>query len=180
MTRESSPRFSRNKTWISQLCFPLVAFVCVRRKASKQDKKENVLITEMARRVRDWGIDKPQNAQNCVWTWGFKYKNPPKCTGGFQNHALRFAWSTIWELRPSSSARTIRPRRWQHTYSTRTQKSTNRCGRWSKRARPKYSPAGRVLASGPRKRSAGCTRSCRRCEVINEHPIQWCRVTPCP
>ena len=24
MTRESSPRFSRNKTWISQLCFPLV------------------------------------------------------------------------------------------------------------------------------------------------------------
>ena len=60
----------------------------VRRKASKQDKKENVLITEMARRVRDWGIDKPQNAQNCVWTWGFKYKNPPKCAAGFQNHAL--------------------------------------------------------------------------------------------
>jgi len=24
MTRQSSPRFSRNKTWISQLCFPLV------------------------------------------------------------------------------------------------------------------------------------------------------------
>ena len=60
----------------------------VRRKASKQDKKENVLITEMARRVRNWGIAKPQNAQNCVWTWGFKYKNPPKCAGGFQNHAL--------------------------------------------------------------------------------------------
>jgi len=60
----------------------------VRRKASKQDKKENVSIKTMARRVRDWGITKPQNAQNCVWTWGFKYKNPPKCTGGFQNHAL--------------------------------------------------------------------------------------------
>ena len=60
----------------------------VRRKTSKQDKKENVLITEMTRRVRDWGIDKPQNAQNCVWTWGFKYKNPPKCAAGFQNHAL--------------------------------------------------------------------------------------------
>ena len=60
----------------------------VRRKASKQDKKENVSIKTMARRVRDWGITNPQNAQNCVWTWGFKYKNPPKCTGGFQNHAL--------------------------------------------------------------------------------------------
>ena len=60
----------------------------VRRKASKQDKKENVSIKTMALRVRDWGIAKPQNAQNCVWTWGFKYKNPPKCTGGFQNHAL--------------------------------------------------------------------------------------------
>jgi hypothetical protein len=60
----------------------------VRRKASKQDKKENVLITEMARRVRNWGIAKPQNAQHCVWTWGFKYKNPPKCEVGFQNRAL--------------------------------------------------------------------------------------------
>ena len=60
----------------------------VRRKASKQDKKENVLITEMTRRVRNWGITKPQNAQHCVWTWGFKYKTPPKCAGGFQNHAL--------------------------------------------------------------------------------------------
>ena len=48
----------------------------VRRKTSKQDKKENVLITEMTRRVRNWGISKPQNAQHCVWTWGFKYKNP--------------------------------------------------------------------------------------------------------
>ena len=45
-------------------------------------------IKTMARRVRDWGITKPQNAQNCVWTWGFKYKTPPKCAGGFQNHAL--------------------------------------------------------------------------------------------
>ena len=60
----------------------------VRRKTSKQDKKENVSIKTMARRVRDWGLAKPQNAKNCVWTWGFKYKNPPKCTGGFQNHAL--------------------------------------------------------------------------------------------
>ena len=60
----------------------------VRRKAAKKDKKENVCIADMARRVRNWGIAKPQNAQNCVWTWGFKYKNPPKCTGGFQNHAL--------------------------------------------------------------------------------------------
>ena len=60
----------------------------VRRKASKQDKKENVLITEMARRVRDWGIDKPQNAQHSAWTWGFKYARPPKCAAGFQNHAL--------------------------------------------------------------------------------------------
>ena len=31
----------------------------VRRKATKKDKKENVLITEMARRVRNWGIAKP-------------------------------------------------------------------------------------------------------------------------
>ena len=60
----------------------------VRSKASKQDKKENVSIKTMARRVRDWGITKPQNAQNCVWTWGLKYKYPPKCQGGFQNHAL--------------------------------------------------------------------------------------------
>ena len=62
----------------------------VRSKASKQDKKENVSIKTMTWRVRDWGITKPQNAQNCVWTWGLKYKYPPKCTGGFrvQNHAL--------------------------------------------------------------------------------------------
>jgi hypothetical protein len=60
----------------------------VRSKASKQDKKENVSIKTMARRVRDWGLAKPQNAKNCVWTWGFKYKTPPKCAGGFQNHAL--------------------------------------------------------------------------------------------
>ena len=60
----------------------------VRSKASKQDKKENVSIKTMARRVRDWGITNPQNAQNCVWTWGFKYKHPPKCQGGFQNHAF--------------------------------------------------------------------------------------------
>ena len=60
----------------------------VRRKASKQDKKENVSIKTMARRVRDWGLAKPQNAKNCVWTWGFKYKTPPICAGGFQNHAL--------------------------------------------------------------------------------------------
>ncbi len=60
----------------------------VRRKTSKKDKKENVLITEMARRVRNWGIDKPQNAQHSAWTWGFKYARPPKCAGGFQNHAL--------------------------------------------------------------------------------------------
>ena len=60
----------------------------VRRKAAKKDKKENVCIADMARRVRNWGIAKPQNAQHCVWTWGFKYKNPPKCAAGFQNHAL--------------------------------------------------------------------------------------------
>ena len=55
----------------------------VRSKASKQDKKENVCITDMARRVRNWGIAKPQNAQHSAWTWGFKYKNPPKCAAGF-------------------------------------------------------------------------------------------------
>ena len=52
------------------------------------DKKENVSIKTMARRVRDWGLAKPQNAKNCVWTWGFKYKTPPIGAGGFQNHAL--------------------------------------------------------------------------------------------
>ena len=36
----------------------------VRRKAAKQDKTENVRIAEMARRVRNWGIAKPQNAQH--------------------------------------------------------------------------------------------------------------------
>jgi hypothetical protein len=60
----------------------------VRRKASKKDKKENVLITEMARRVRNWGIAKPKNAHHSAWTWGFKYARPPKCAGGFHNHAL--------------------------------------------------------------------------------------------
>jgi hypothetical protein len=63
--------------------------VCtVRRKAAKKDKKENVLIAEMARRVRNWGISKPQNAQHSAWTWGFKYSLPPKGAGCFQNHAL--------------------------------------------------------------------------------------------
>ena len=47
----------------------------VRSKASKLDKKENVSIKTMARRVRDWGLAKPQNAKNCVWTWGFKYSS---------------------------------------------------------------------------------------------------------
>jgi hypothetical protein len=60
----------------------------VRRKAAKKDKKENVRISEMARRVRNWG--KPQNAQHSAWTWGFKYSRPTKGTGGFQNHAEQF------------------------------------------------------------------------------------------
>ena len=78
----------------------------VRRKAAKKDKKENVRIAEMARRVRNWGIAKPQNAQHSAWTWGFKYARPPKGAGGFQNHALcALCLSTIWELRPSRSAK---------------------------------------------------------------------------
>ena len=60
----------------------------VRRKAAKKDKKENVCIADMARRVRNWGIAKPQNAQHSAWTWGFKYARPPKGPGGFQNQAL--------------------------------------------------------------------------------------------
>ena len=43
----------------------------VRRKAAKKDKKENVCIADMARRVRNRGIAKPQNAQHSAWTWEF-------------------------------------------------------------------------------------------------------------
>ena len=59
----------------------------VRRKAAKKDKKEIVSIADMAQRVRNWGIAKPQNAQHSAWTWGFKYTRLTK-QGGFQNHAL--------------------------------------------------------------------------------------------
>jgi hypothetical protein len=70
----------------------------VRRKAAKKDKKENVCIADMARRVRNWGIAKPQNAQHSAWTWGFKYARPPKGPGGFQNHALCVALCLVDDL----------------------------------------------------------------------------------
>ncbi len=60
----------------------------VRRKAAKKDKKEIVSIADMTRRVRNWGIAKPQNAQHSAWTCGFKYARPPRGAGGFQNLAL--------------------------------------------------------------------------------------------
>jgi len=59
----------------------------VRSKAAKQDK-ERVSIADMARRVRNWGIAKPQNAKHSAWTWGFKYARPPSGAAGFQNQAL--------------------------------------------------------------------------------------------
>ena len=63
--------------------------VCtVRSKAAKQDKKERVSIADMARRVRNWGIVKLQNAKHSAWTWGFKYARPPSGSADFQNQAL--------------------------------------------------------------------------------------------
>jgi hypothetical protein len=63
--------------------------VCtVRGKAAKQDKKERVSIADMARRVRNWGIVKLQNAKHSAWTWGFKYARPPSGSADFQNQAL--------------------------------------------------------------------------------------------
>ena len=46
----------------------------LRRQQGKKDRKERVDITEMARRVRSWGICKPQRASHNVWKWGFKKK----------------------------------------------------------------------------------------------------------
>jgi len=50
--------------------------------------KETVSITEMARRVKMWGITKPQNAKHSVWKWGFKYAHPPIGPAAFHNQAL--------------------------------------------------------------------------------------------
>ena len=55
----------------------------VRSKAAKgKASKETVSITEMARRVKMWGITKPQNAKHSVWKWGFKYAHPTIGHGG--------------------------------------------------------------------------------------------------
>jgi hypothetical protein len=60
----------------------------VRAKAGKKDKKDSMSITEMARRVKSWGIAKPARAKHSAWKWGFKYATPPPGPGGYKNQAL--------------------------------------------------------------------------------------------
>ena len=60
----------------------------VRSKAGKKEKKDNVRITEMARRVHKWGIESPSRAAHSVWKWAFKYKTPPAGASGHHLEAL--------------------------------------------------------------------------------------------
>ena len=60
----------------------------VRSKAGRKDRKDSVAVTEMARRVKMWGIEKPKRAKHSAWHWGFKYRCPPTGPAGYKNHAL--------------------------------------------------------------------------------------------
>jgi len=65
----------------------------MRRRSGRKDRKERVDIVEMARRVRNWGICKPQRASHSAWKWGFKYwgfkyARPPAGPAGYHNQAL--------------------------------------------------------------------------------------------
>jgi len=45
--------------------------------AGKRSRKQEVPKDVMHRRIKEWGLQKPQHSKNPVWKWARKYRNPP-------------------------------------------------------------------------------------------------------
>ena len=51
------------------------------RKRAKKGTGSSASVQDIARRVREWGIQKPPRAKHSAWRWAFKYKTPPRQPG---------------------------------------------------------------------------------------------------
>ena len=59
------------------------------RKRAKKGTGSSASVQDIARRVREWGIQKPPRANHSAWNYAFKYKNPPKNNpAGYEHQAL--------------------------------------------------------------------------------------------
>jgi hypothetical protein len=59
------------------------------RKRAKKGTGSSASVQDIARRVREWGIQKPPRAKHSAWRWAFKYKHPPKNNpAGYEHQAL--------------------------------------------------------------------------------------------
>ena len=59
------------------------------RKRAKKGTGSSASVQDIARRVREWGIQKPPSAKHCAWRWAFKYKHQPKNNpAGYEHQAL--------------------------------------------------------------------------------------------
>ena len=48
---------------------------------AKKGTGSSASVQDIARRVREWGIQKPPRAKHSAWRWAFKYKTPPRQPG---------------------------------------------------------------------------------------------------
>ena len=56
---------------------------------AKKGTGSSASVQDIARRVREWGIQKPPRANHSAWNYAFKYKNPPKNNpAGYEHQAL--------------------------------------------------------------------------------------------
>ena len=59
------------------------------RKRAKKGTGSSASVQDIARRVREWNIQKPPSAKHSAWRWAFKYKHPPKNNpAGYEHQAL--------------------------------------------------------------------------------------------
>jgi hypothetical protein len=141
----------------------------VRSNAAKgKASKETVSITEMARRVKMWGITKPQNAKHSVWKWGFKYAHPTiaQWSGPMVSYP-REAWQGQFALGAGNSFAARSPKRIRSDVANGAAAQDASAGLEDQSSQ-----------AGSRQPSARCTRSCQLSEVIAGRPLRWCRVRP--
>jgi len=59
------------------------------RNRGKKGTGSSASVQDIARRVREWGIQKPPRAKHSAWLWAFKYKTPPRHNpAGYEHQAL--------------------------------------------------------------------------------------------
>ncbi len=59
------------------------------RDRAKKGTGSSASVQDIARRVREWGIQKPPRAKHSAWRWAFKYKTPPRHNpAGYEHQAL--------------------------------------------------------------------------------------------